>query len=566
MLVPKTNAKFLIGQILYLHDLQNCINQIVAACSLFQVEQAIICPGSRNAPLILAFTRFKNITCHSIVDERSAAFVALGMALQLQKPVALVCTSGTALLNFYPAIAEAYYAGVPLLVLSADRPPELLDKWDGQTIRQNAVFCSHVKGSFVTPDSYLDPKVFENIVSQALALAKQAKPGPVHINVPLREPLYPQNPNEAFIYESIELQQDENSLAPLAAVPIDKGILNGKKILILHGFSSKTNMLAAKGLPVLADVLSNIEGCETLNENLFVGADTDTLLDVKPEVLLSSGSFMLSKNVKQFLRNYKPQLHYHFSEDGDMADAYDTDPILIRQNLNVWLQQTNLDSNKSYLELLQKQSQAADETDAQFFGLTLAFNEFFAVKRVLEKIPDAGNLHLGNSMPVRYAALCGAVRKKLRIFGNRGTSGIDGSMSTAVGFSALSAVFNTLLIGDVSFFYDSNAFWNDLPKHTLRIVLLNNNGGGIFRMLDGSSTLPELETWLETKHQRNAALFCQEFGLEYSHVTNSETLDEALQYFWQTSEQPKLLEIKTDSKINSEIFKLYKSKHKKTHV
>jgi len=196
----------------------------------------------------------------------------------------------------------------------------------------------------------------------------------------------------------------------------------------------------------------------------------------------------------------------------------------------------------------------------------MPFNEFLAVKSVLNKIPQPSNLHLGNSMPVRYAAMCGAAKLNLKIFGNRGTSGIDGCLSTAIGINALSHTLNTLLIGDVSFFYDSNAFWNDLPKHNLRIVLLNNNGGGIFRMLDGSSTLPELETWLETKHQRNAALFCQEFGLDYSLVTNSETLDEALVDFWQTSDQAKLLEIKTDSKINSEIFKSYKSKHKTTHV
>uniref|UniRef100_UPI00359303BA 2-succinyl-5-enolpyruvyl-6-hydroxy-3- cyclohexene-1-carboxylic-acid synthase n=1 Tax=Aquiflexum sp. TaxID=1872584 RepID=UPI00359303BA len=217
------------------------INDLVSLCHKMGISNAILSPGSRCAPITLAFTRHKGFHCRTISDERSAAFIALGMAQQLSHPVVILCTSGSAAYNYAPAIAEAFFQQVPLLVITADRPPEWIDQWDGQTIRQTNIYGQHVKGSFQFPDEYGHPdKVWHanRLANEAINLAMQFPQGPVHINIPLREPFYPET-NEKFSFtedvRSIEAIDIEKSLSNEAKNLLSVSLEKFEKILIVPG-------------------------------------------------------------------------------------------------------------------------------------------------------------------------------------------------------------------------------------------------------------------------------------------------------------------------------------------
>lgn len=543
---------------------------IAEICARHGIKEAIVCPGSRCAPLTISFARHPDINVRTISDERSAAFIGLGIALQTKKTVVLICTSGTAAANFYPAIIEAFYQNIPLLVLTADRPPEWIDQRDGQTIRQQELYGRHVKKAFSFPVDHDNPesKWYGNrIISEAINASGSHPAGPVHINIPLREPFYPEK--EIVFSSRIRIIQEnpgKRSISEEDRSRFYKKISQVNKILIVPGQAlpdketkeAVSSFSTATSAVIVSDSISNffsITGSIKYHDTILCGKKDNSHL--KPELLITFGNSIISKSLKTFLRQNPPDEHWHIQEDGDVSDTYQCLSCVIRESPKTFFAAFPFVSkNKDFQGLWHEANQKAEKYLNNFFPAA-SFNEMEATKNVLAALPQDSILHLANSMPVRYANYCG-VNGGITVYTNRGTSGIDGVTSTALGAALCTKKTVTVLTGDMAFLYDRNALWNKYIPSNLRIVVLNNHGGGIFRMIDGPSRQPELEEYFVTDQPLNARHAAIESSLHYSFCHSQATLKEALTTFYQDSQKAKILEIETDGAINTEIFRRYK--------
>lgn len=549
------------------------ILDLVAICAKKGIENAILSPGSRCAPLTLAFARHPDIHSRTISDERSAAFIALGMAQQLGQPVVLVCTSGSAALNYFPAIAEAYFQQIPLLILTADRPPEWIDQWDGQTIYQEEVFGKHVKKSFRFPDSFSNQDQIWHagrIINEAINLSRQFPAGPVHINIPLREPFYPaegkkfefpEYPRE-FTPVTSQSQLTEESLRH-----IKNRLSEVKRLLIVPG-QQKPNTQIQRLLDQLAknqkavvvtDVITNLQGENSVSLHDHWLGNEGFHSDLAPDLIISFGKSVISKSLKQFLRKSNTS-HWHIQPDGQSRDTFQHLTRILTCSptgfLN-WLNENLPTQEEAFFNRWMALEKTVQQTLPLAFS-TVEFGEYPALHFLLKKIPPFSKIHLANSMAVRYVNFLG--KRNQEIICNRGTSGIDGSNSTAVGCTFTTKEPVTLITGDMAFFYDRNAFWHNYGMPNLRIIILNNHAGGIFRLIDGPSKQPELEEFFETRQKLTAKPLAEEYGFQYTLVKNQEELQLAMLNFYEPSLQPKILEIETSSPKNTEILKLVKSK------
>ncbi|GMN08709.1 2-succinyl-5-enolpyruvyl-6-hydroxy-3-cyclohexene- 1-carboxylic-acid synthase [Croceitalea sp. MTPC9] len=563
---------------------------VVSACRATGIKNIIISPGSRNAPLTITFTEDSFFNCFSIVDERSAAFFALGIALQQKLPTALVCTSGSALLNYYPAIAEAFYSTIPLVVISADRPPYKIDVGDGQTIRQDNVFNRHIGYSanlkldvshaqkrlkLYAPDLLSKEQKDINAynkreITQALNVVFQKKL-PAHINVPFEEPLY----DVEVINEEVGFTQVLSETFEF----IEEGVLSdidsykklwrtAKKKMVLIGVNHP-NEVEQELLDILGNDPSVLVFTETTSNlhhpNFFPSIDSvifpieksdnsDTLFkELQPEILLTFGGLVVSKKIKAFLRNYKPKHHWHVDE----VKAYDTYFSLehhFKTNPNKFLKFLlfkNENVKSKYFDTWNSVKNDYERKRESYLK-GIPFSDFSVFNQILKEIPNTYQVHLANSSTVRYSQLFN-LNPSLRVFCNRGTSGIDGSTSTAVGAAVYEETPTLIITGDLSFFYDSNALWNNYIKNNFRIILINNSGGGIFRILPGAEDSENFSTFFETKHRTNAEFLCKQFGFEYTCAKDEDALKKAFLDFYDSSKAPKLLEIFTPRKLNDKI-------------
>ncbi len=579
------------------------IIKAVQICALRGVRQVVLSPGSRCAPLTLAFVRHPNLVTHTFSDERSAAFIAIGMAQQLRHPVVLVCTSGSAAYNYAPAIAEAYFQHIPLLVFTADRPPEWIDQLDGQTIRQKNIYGSHVKASYELPLDQPHPDVqwhATRIISEAINISRTFPCGPVHINVPVREPFYPES-NEIINFnvpvKVIENEQGELTLTNPQTEKLKKEWERFDKKLIICGqqpYHPKlthiiSSLSESQSIPVIADVISNQHSVGQAIQHsdiLLAHKNEETLKGLQPDLLITFGLSVISKNLKLFLRKYQPKAHWHIQPAGYVADSFQSLTRIVRASPELVLKTFygfSKENEKTYYNQWQREERKAKELIRNLFSRTLKISnedlnnsgEFEAVKLVMECLPNQVNLHLANSMPVRYANLVGIQQKSedLEIFANRGTSGIDGSTSTSVGASLISDKLTVLITGDMAFFYDRNAFWHNYKLPNLRVVLLNNHGGGIFRMINGPSQQPELEEYFETVQQLHAENTARDFQVSYTacdlrKAGELEKLKLLLPVFLERKENDthgKILEIISDGKLNQQIFNQYKTLIKESY-
>ena len=567
------------------------IVNIAQICACHAVKHIVLSPGSRCAPLTLAFVRHPEIVTRTISDERSAAFIALGMARQLRQPVGLVCTSGSAAYNYAPAIAESYFQQIPLIVFTADRPPEWTDQLDGQTIRQHNIYGQHVKKSYEFPTEQNHPDVLwhaARIVAEAINLSTTYPYGPVHINVPIREPFYPEKDEMIVFDEKIKVIRKTEGKLSLSSEVIDqlkqqwntfqrKIIVCGQYVLHPKVSSSLERVSQNQQIPVVADIISNQHAVNTAikhADTILAQKDEVLLQNLQPDLLITFGLSVISKNLKTFLRRYRTKAHWHIQPAGEVADTFQvltqiirTDPVTFFDLASEF--SVNAVQQEDYFQTWQEEAQKAENFIQIFFKKSEILSqpgEFLAVQWVMEHLPDHLNLHLANSMAVRYANLIGLYlhQKDVEVFANRGTSGIDGSNSTAVGSALASDKLAVLITGDMAFFYDRNAFWHNYPLPNLRIVLLNNHAGGIFRIIDGPNRQPELEEYFETRQMLNAESTARDFQMEYHHcdLTKPKGLDELkliLASFFKKSEKAKLLEITSDSKTNQQIFIQYKN-------
>ncbi|SIR40910.1 2-succinyl-5-enolpyruvyl-6-hydroxy-3-cyclohexene-1-carboxylic-acid synthase [Pontibacter lucknowensis] len=550
---------------------------IAEICARKGVENVVLSPGSRCAPLTIAFARHPKLTVRTVSDERAAAFIALGMAQTTGRPTVLICTSGTAALNYAPAVAEAFFLQVPLLVLTADRPPEWIDQMDGQTIRQQQVYGQHIKRSFDFPVALEHPDAVwhtERMVSEALNEAVAFPAGPVHINVPLREPFYPADGEKIVFDEQVKvIEEDHNAfdLNPMQALRLEQELLYFKRVLIVAGQGNQDpkllhalqTFMSSTGAVAVGDIISNTQqlaGVVRHHDAVLACPDPEKMQALQPDLLITFGKSVISKSLKLYLRQYKPKAHWHIQPAGQVADTFQSLTKIIRCTPGSFFRSmagsTREDAGyiKSWAGIAGKATQFLKD-----FTKTAPYSELTAISRVLDSLPQQSNLHLANSMAVRYANILALQsEQEVQVYANRGTSGIDGSTSTTVGCALSSKRITTLLTGDMAFFYDRNGLWHNYLPANLRIVIINNHAGGIFRLIDGPRRQPELEEFFETRQQLDARSTAQDFGLAYTACASLEELEQALPAFFAPNAGAGILEIYTDSKANAAEFAAYK--------
>lgn len=561
------------------------IVNLAAICAQKGVRNFIISPGSRSAPLTVAFARQPELQGRVIMDERAAAFIALGLAQQTGQPVGLVCTSGTAGLNYAPAVTEAFYQRIPLLIFTADRPPEWIDQQDGQTIRQTNLYGSHVRASFQLPVDYSHPDAqwhLERIISEAINTTRWPVPGPVQVNVPLREPLYP--PPRAVVQPQperkiIQLQPVQATLPAGAWDDLLTGWQRAERKLVVAGLHPYHSQLTAAlntiqqnpEVAVIGDLTANIHqaGGRLHLWDMALGTKSSALWEaLAPDLLVTFGGQVVSKYLKLFLRKYKPRQHWHIDPAGQAIDTFQSLTRIIPTEASYFFVhlsrqaqfQATTSTAETYLDVWLKQEAKARKQLAVFLS-EAPFGEFQAVHQVMRALPEPSRLQLGNSMSVRYANFIGLAGRGIQVNANRGTSGIDGTVSTTVGAALATDQITTLITGDLAFFYDRNALWhNNVPKN-LRLVILNNHGGGIFKLIDGPSNLPdpELTTYFETPHSLNAKNTAADHNCAYYHCTDAGELQQHLPVFFTLGARAAILEIETDRAINTEVFQKFKA-------
>ena len=544
------------------------IAHLVAICASKGIREVIISPGSRNAPLIIAFDAHPKIKTYVVHDERSAAFFALGLAESLNRPVAICCTSGSAALNYAPAIAEAYYRYLPLLILTADRPPEWIDQGDGQTIRQKNVYHNYIKAEFQLPEDRNEIGLSDEIVRKALKELLDLPAGPVHINIPLDEPLYGLEENnwEAKLEQPKPLLETLDNVEKKTVSAGWQGA--GKKMILIgqqHGAyklpESLKKLMEDPSVVVLTENTSQVKdfarACHCI-DRVLASMDFNNIEEFQPDILISIGGAIVSKRIKQFFRKHKPEIHWRVGKFPFREDTFRalTASFQVREEtffdflLELPTQTSNFGGRWKQLDFL------AEDAHGKFIS-TAPWSDLLAFEHVLNAIPENSNLHLGNSSVVRYGQLFNPV-PSVRYFSNRGVSGIDGSTSTALGMANGDPRLMTLITGDISFFYDSNALWNNYLPPNLRIILVNNGGGGIFRYIPGPTSTPQRDYFF-APHSGNAEKLCAAFGVHYLSASSAEELDQQFDSFYMEREdgRPVLLEIDTTNEENEVILHAY---------
>lgn len=531
---------------------------IIAIFRQKEIQHIVISPGSRNAPLTIGFTNQEGFACYSIADERCAAFFALGLAQQLQKPVAVVCTSGSALLNYYPAVAEAFYSQIPLLVVSADRPKSKIDIGDGQTIRQENVFANHIVFSANLTENASEEN--DNLIVSAIEMAISQK-GPTHINVPFEEPLYESLLVPTYVPE-ITVSNNEKAEFNLESKFVSDWH-SAKKKLILVG-ELLPNSIEQKYVDFLAQdksVLVLLEKTSNLHHTTFIDR-IDTLvttfleedkLNFQPDILLTFGGMVVSKRIKALLRSYQPKQHWHVDE----LRAYDTFGCLsehFQTNISCFFNQLLAGNNPieskyqfDFQTIWQERLVKHDNYISK-----IPFSDFKVFDFLSRNLPEYIQLQVSNSSPIRYIQLV-SINKTIEVFCNRGTSGIDGSTSTAIGAAVANKKPTVFITGDISFLYDSNALWNNYIPKNFKIILINNNGGGIFRILPGHKENETFNTFFETSHHLTAEHLAKMYHLNYVSVHDENELQSVWNSFISEENTPTILEIFTPEKLNSSI-------------
>lgn len=540
---------------------ENCINQ--------GLKHVVISPGSRNAPLILSFSNCPSIVCHVVVDERCAAFFALGMAQQLNEPVAIVCTSGTAVLNYAPALAEAFYQNIPIIAITADRPTEWLDQEDGQTINQLNIFQNFTKYSCLLPaeiNNQEDEWFTYRSISEAFFNATERGKGPVHINIPIREPLYGKESKVEKARGAIKEIKGENKLSDIQLSELANKIASHPKVLLLVGMREPNDELnkaisqfaAKSNTVVLSETTSNLHGDKIIStiDRVLATIKPQEEKDYAPTLLITLNGPLVSRQIKQFIKRNKPQEHWHIDLFRHHLDPYQALTLNIEAEptylLNELLKRIKpFESN--YNSIWSSKNSQSRLIHNNYLSET-PWSDLKAFEAIFQYLPPIYQLQLGNSTPVRYGQLFNL--PYYETFSNRGTSGIDGSISTAAGAAFASQKPTLLLVGDISALYDSNGFWHKQPINNLKTIIINNSGGGIFRFIQGPAETDELEEFFETSQETDFSHLAALHKINYQKIINLEELIIYLPLFYK-SKQCEILEIVTPSKLNAQILRNY---------
>jgi 2-succinyl-5-enolpyruvyl-6-hydroxy-3-cyclohexene-1-carboxylate synthase len=495
------------------------------------IKDVVVSPGSRSTPMAMVMAEHPELNIHIHVDERSAAFFALGIAKATNKPVAILCTSGTAAANYFPAIIEARYSRVPLLVLTADRPHELREVGAPQAIDQIHLYGQHVKwfADMALPENSNELIRYARTVgARAAAIASQAPAGPVHLNFPFREPLIPKLDEEIFELKErpkgyVQVRNGELTISEDEFREISQKLNGYKKGIIVCGniadnkfAQAVTELSTALKFPVLADPLSQLRSGLHPLENIVEAYDTflrneDAKEYLKPDVILRFGAMPVSKALTIFLKENHQAEQFVIDGAGGWRDPATLSTEMIFCNEIIFCEQlSGLTEPKESTEFLEKWREMNELTKANMALIkdSQMLSEGRLFYQIAEMLPEEATLFVGNSMPIRdLDSFFLNNHKSIKVMANRGANGIDGTVSTALG-SALYSQALYLVLGDLTFFHDLNGMIAaKLYGIDIRIIVVNNNGGGIFSFLPQSQSPKNFEL-----------LFGTPLNLEFEHA------------------------------------------------
>ena len=556
------------------------ILDIAALCHLHGVRHVVLSPGSRSAALTLAFTRHGGFQIHVAIDERSGAFIALGIAQETNTTVVVICTSGSAVYNLSPGVAEAFFQQIPLLILSADRPKEWTNQYDGQTIFQTNIFGGHVKKFTELPADYSHPDniwAINRVVNECLHATISEPYGPVHINVPIREPFYPKS--DEILAPSADIRKikkvkSEGTLGLEDWIEVIEEWHNADRILIAVGQSNLDNsnwkgllkLAAEMDIPVVADSISNVGKATNVirHHDLFLSAINDESL--QPDLLVTTGMSFISKDLKNYLRKNPAINHWHISTDDFLTDPlqsvtrlipvsskYFFDNLFEKVDYELFVQNSDPENDSNYLIKWLHYDHISQKSLYSYIENLSVLNDLTIVDTFYKYLNGKNEIQIGNSMPIRYVNAIGGGDELVSIRCNRGTSGIDGSLSTAIGAALVSEKPVYMLIGDVSFLYDRNGFLLKPLPDNLKIIVLNNGGGNIFRLIDGPAQLPELSDYFETSHNMTMERTCADGRVVYRAVRELGDLENGIRHIT-ASDSIALLEVFTDPAVNKAVW------------
>ena len=548
--------------------------ELARLCALKGVRHAVLSPGSRSAPLVIAFHRQPEIGCLTVIDERSAGFFALGIALATGDPVVLICTSGSAVLNYGPAIAEAFYQRVPLLMITADRPEEWVDQGEGQAIRQQGVLALHLRRSIQLPRSPSDDLArwhCGRMINEAIDATRWPVRGPVHVNMPVEEPLYAIAAEQPASSRTIQPMAVEATVNAEHLQALADDLMRGTKVLILAGQGSWIErgidqLVRIAGMPQVALLTEATSGLEhpafiSCIDRTIAGMSTEELGSLRPELLITFGGGVVSKRIKSLLRRWRPEQHWNIDAGQRHYDTYQCLTHDIPVTFGSFIAQLS--------QLLPPRSPNPSDYAAQWRSLAdrtrkihgaslkaAPFCDLKAFDLILNTIPQGSDVHLANSTPVRYAQLFDRQRGH-HFFSNRGTSGIDGCVSTAVGAAFATGKPTTVIVGDIAFCYDSNAFWNAHVPANLRVIVIDNGGGNIFRFIEGPDSDPELLRYFETPHGRDPMTLARSYGLISFEAFDGTSLKHGLEQLYQDHGSAAVLVVRTDAQLSPQVLRDY---------
>lgn len=535
----------------------------------FKIKNIILSPGSRNAPFFIHCVSNPYFHCYNIIDERSAGFIALGMSQSTKKPTVLCCTSGSASVNYYPSIVEAFYQNIPLLIITADRPKKYIDIFDGQTIRQNKIFKKHSYGNFELSEITSHQMYVHNykIIKQAILICYNKK-GPVHINLPLFEPLYEITTRNKILIDKIIIKK-KNIHKKINWISIKNIWMQSKKIMFLCGMQDTTKDIEKqlillqkknKTVIVLCESTSNLKSPKFIQhiDSIIFNLNQHQINILSPDLLITIGQNVISKKIKLFLRNSHIKNHWHLDNNW-FPNTYFclTKKINLSTTffLNELINKIPVNNIFKYQKIWIQLEKKRILNHINFIK-KISFSDLKVYDILSKKIPKKYIIQFGNSCAIRYAQIFNFYKFK-SIFCNRGVSGIDGSTSTAIGFSIKSKNPVIIILGDLSFFYDVNALWNQYIPSNFRLILINNFGGDIFKFINPLIPNKLLENFFIAKHNKNAKKIAEHFNIKYYSTSNYNQLIKILNIFFVTSKKPKILEINTSAISNSMILNNY---------
>jgi 2-succinyl-5-enolpyruvyl-6-hydroxy-3-cyclohexene-1-carboxylate synthase len=528
------------------------------------IGRIVLSPGSRNAPLLISASQRKHLKKYIIPDERTASFVALGMGISTGEAIAIACTSGTAMYNYSPAIAEAYYQHIPLIVITADRPSQWIDQDDSQTVRQYGSLDNIVKGSFNLPldsaaegcanrDFHNEAEWFANrTVNEAILLATDGNPGPVHINIQLDTPLgriiERDDVTVEGVYKERKIREISNAsgLLPALTETLAEELV-GKRIMVTAGFMPPSEAMeravrkfaSLPNVTLLAETLSNLhtDGDPYLIDGLLTRVSKEDLQAMRPDIVISIGGSLVSRMLKEYLRGSVGTEHWTLGDSATTTDCYQrlTTHIDVLPHLffdEVADAMARLSEEKSTaVPAYREMWDAARKRILPEYRKEISesgWSELKGIKMLCDTLPKHCNLFLSNGTPVRYAQLC---MESLPdgCYGNRGVSGIDGTNATAMGIALGSEKMTILLTGDMSFSYCPQIMGVGGDEADLRIIVINNSGGGIFRFIKTTRDLEMREQYFCAPTDVPIKELSRAYGWEYLRAENEEEMQDALQ-------------------------------------